>query len=126
VGVLEDLAELAGYNLAIDIYGGLRPDVSRLHRTARSVLVADAKATEHPEDAETQARLLRYLHAARRWDRVGFVVAMGICHGADPARRWLRSVESLVAMAECSVLRSTYADIAADTAVSMVSFRQRR
>lgn len=122
VEVLEDLANLAGYTVKIDLYGGLRPDVSRLHRARRSILIADAKATEQPEDPATRARLLKYVTAARKWDRAGFTVALAVCHGADPAERWVSSVASLVAVARCTVTRSTLAVLDLDTTVSAVSF----
>jgi hypothetical protein len=124
VQILNDLADLAGYTVVIDLYAGLRPDVSRLHHTAPAVMIADAKATERPEDAPTRARLLKYILAAHEWQSAGFVVALAICHGADPTRRWLDSIGPLVAIAGCPVLRSTYAALDTDTAVSMVSLHR--
>lgn len=124
VQVLGDLADLAGYTVEINCYAGLRPDVTRLHYSAPAIMVADAKATEQPDDAPTRARLLRYLLAALEWRRAGFTVALAVCHGADPTRRWLDAIGSLVAIAGYTVLRSTYAALDAGTAVSAVSLHQ--
>ena len=112
---------MAGYTVKVDTYAGLRPDVSRLHPTARSLLVADAKATEGPGDSMTRARLLSYASAARNWVAAGFDVVFAVCPSPDPRGLWSTSVVELASKAGHSIRMSKCADLDDSTAVTAVS-----
>ena len=121
--LLEDLADLAGYTVGVDLYASLRPDVVRLHHSASSLLVADAKATEDPADSATRSRLQRYASAAQAWVNVGVDVALAVCHGPDPARRWLASTIAIAAAAGRPVRGTSCTDLDDDNAVTWVALR---
>lgn len=121
VVLLEDLADLAGYGRRIDVYDRLRPDVCRLHFATSSILVADAKASESPEDCSSHVRLSAYARAALQWVDAGFVVSFAVCHDVDPSGRWSQLLASLVHEIGRSVSRQTYAVLDDDTAVTAVT-----
>ncbi len=121
--LLEDLAHLAGYTTEVDLHAGLRPDVVRLHQSARSLLLADAKATEDPRDFATRARLQRYAFAANAWVAVGVDVAFAVCHGPDPGRRWLSLATTVASTAGHPVRTTRYTYLDEDNAVTWVAFR---
>lgn len=120
VDVLGDLADLAGYTVAVDLYDGLRPDLCRLHHSARALLIGDAKATEHPGDAATRARLNRYVHGAANWLSLGFNVSIVICHGPDLSGLWHQCIESVVTAAGHRVGLPQASALDPETAVTAV------
>ena len=122
VRLLEDLADLAGFYVKTEIYHWrLRPDVCRLHRHGRAIVVADAKARETPTDLATRHRLVRYAAASRLWARAGVVVTFAICHDTDLAGRWSEVLASCLATAGHGRGRTSYAEIDGRTAVSAIT-----
>jgi hypothetical protein len=119
--LLRDLGDLSGYTLDVATYTSLRPDVCRLHRSARSIFVADAKATESPTDGATRRRLLRYAMATRLWSEAGIQVAFGACHDPDASGEWRKALISCLAIAGRQATRVTYAVLDDHTAVSMAT-----
>lgn len=120
VQILGDLADLSGFTLDIAVHTGLRPDLCRLHHHAGSILIADAKATESPGDEATRRRLVRYAAATRLWTDAGLQVAFGVCHGPDDHGAWSDAIVTCLAVAKQKPIRTTYAALDLETAVSMV------
>lgn len=120
VHVLCDLADLSGFTLDLALHTRLRPDVCRLHHYGRSILVADAKATESPADGSTRRRLGLYAMATRLWTDAGLQVAFAVCHGLDDRGAWNDTLVACLAAARQGLARATYAELDLDTAVTMV------
>lgn len=120
VVVLRDLADLSGYVVTSQLAANPRPDLVRLHRSVPAILVADAKATETPGNLETQVRLLGYVGAVAPWLQVEFAVRIALCHGPDPHRRWVTTLEKLADLAGVSIVRHDMSEIDHDTSVSVV------
>lgn len=120
VQILGDLADLSGFTLDIAVHTGLWPDICRLHHHAGSILIADAKATESAGDGATRRRLARYAAATRLWTDAGLQVAFGVCHGPDDHGAWNDVIVTCLAAAKQRPIRTTYAALDLETAVSMV------
>lgn len=125
VGTLCALADLAGYTLDVQLDARHIPDLTRLHRAAPRLLVADAKATEHAVDQGTRHRLINYALSSRSWLSAGFRVTLMVCHATDPACAWLACLERVLEAAGVSKLETSVTQIDALNWVSTVSLRLR-
>lgn len=120
VALLQDLADLAGFFRAASLGRSLRPDVCRLRPGGPAILVADAKATESPEDDATRLRLLGYASSAAAWVSARFQVTLMVCHGLDPSRQWQEGLAAVAEIAGLEPSRFTYAVLDHTTAVTSV------
>lgn len=121
VALLQDLAQLAGFTVPTRLDSRLRPDLVRLHRARAILLIADAKATERPDDFATKLRLLGYARAATRWLAAGIAVDLAICHDATDSGHWQRGMESLMTIAGLQVARTGRRDIDQESTVTFLS-----
>lgn len=122
VDTLTALADLAGYTVDVRLDGHLNPDVTRLHRTSARLLVADAKATESPEDRATRARLTGYAERCASWRRAGFEVSLAVCHGEDQAGAWQACLRVVSSLARLEYSTTTCRPIDGETWVSLTTF----
>lgn len=75
MALLGEMADLAGFVVALRIDAYLLPDVVRLHHRHPWLFVADAKATESAGNRDTKTRILMYLRALRPWLEPGFTLS---------------------------------------------------
>jgi hypothetical protein len=112
------VADLANYTHDVDLGARVVPDVARLNRTAPRLLVADAKATERPDDSATRARLSRYADHCRTWCTAGFGVTLAICHDPDIHCSWLRCLQAVASTSGLQVTTCRTAQLEAATWLS--------
>lgn len=111
VGTLTALADLAGYTVDVQFDSRHVPDLTRLHRSMPRLLVADAKATEHPLDLATRHRLVNYAASSRSWLSAGFQVSLMLCHEADPHGEWSSCLTRVLDAAGVRALESSATQI---------------
>ena len=94
-GLLETIADVAGYRLAVSLPDGTRPDVLRLHVNRTGLFLGEAKHTEGPDDLDSVERLRHYLGwlAPPCQRAVGSVLA--VAHPRGLGRSWRDRVDWL-------------------------------
>lgn len=121
VALLDARAVLSGHLVLARLALRETPDVVRLDPARQHLFVGDAKATETPGCAATQARVHAYLRATRRWSRHGFTARVALCHGRpDQAPGWTDLLLHAARCAAVGVTRSGCDDLEPGTVVTWV------
>ena len=120
-GVLETIAEAAGYRLELHLPNDKRPDVLRLHVDRTGLFLGEAKHTEGPSDSCSVDRLRVYLDCLLPLMRRNVIGLLAIAHPCGLGRAWRDRLDWLRQETPiCGAVRSK--NVTPTTTVTFVAF----